>query len=203
MVYSKHNIFSKIKDSENSFIVNLLSGNADIVFPPEAQMIIDFKSGKIIPDQFAKNLYEKGYLVDKIEEDKLFKKKYLDFIDDRDEDEVQLFFVTNYSCNFACTYCYQDEYSNLGNKLSFSVIDSFFKYIKQEFAGRKKYITIFGGEPLLNSAEQKELIAYMLKQANIENLEVCFVTNGYFLNEYIDILSLARRSLKSTKALDC
>jgi uncharacterized protein len=130
-------------------------------------------------------------LIDAQEEEKLYRSKYLDFIDARDEDEVQLFFVPNYSCNFACTYCYQDEYLNESKELTYDVIDAFYNYINREFAGRKKYLTIFGGEPLMGSSKQKNLISYFLKQANKSNLEVCFVTNGYALEEYIEILKRA------------
>ena len=72
------------------------------------------------------------------------------------------------------------------------MIDAFLQYIQSEFAGRKKYITVFGGEPLLNSPRQKELIVYLLNKANGAKLDVCFVTNGYTLVEYIDILRLGR-----------
>jgi uncharacterized protein len=191
MNYSKHNIFSKISGSENYFIVNLLTGSADILDPSEALMIQDFLAGKEIAKEFYHNLEEQGYLIDEQEEEKLYRSKYLDFIDSRDEDEVQLFFVPNYSCNFACTYCYQDEYSNESKELTRDVIDAFYNYINKEFAGRKKYLTIFGGEPLLGSPKQKQLITYLLKQANELKLEVCFVTNGYTLNEYIEILKIA------------
>jgi uncharacterized protein len=191
MIYSKHNIFSKIADSDNYFIVNLLSGSADILTPEEGKMIQDFHKGKEITPDFFENLKDQGYFIDKNEEERLFRNKYLNFIDDRDDDEIQLFFVPNYSCNFACTYCYQDEYSTVKQELTNEIIDSFFNYINNEFAGRKKYITIFGGEPLLNSQKQKDLISYMLHQAKKFNLEVCFVTNGYSLEEYIDILKIA------------
>jgi uncharacterized protein len=117
--------------------------------------------------------------------------KYLDFIDAREDDEVQLFFVPNYTCNFACTYCYQDEYTTVKQELSPDVIDAFFDYINAEFAGRRKYLTVFGGEPLLNSPRQKELISYLLNRANQSNLEVCIVTNGYSLVDYTDILKQA------------
>ncbi len=192
MVYSKHNIFSKLNGSDNFFIVNLLSGGADILNPAEGKMIHDYLDGKDIDREFLWDLKEKGYLVDEKEETKLYRSKYLDFIDSRDEDEVQLFFVPNYSCNFACTYCYQDEYTPAKQELTTEIIDAFFRYISHEFAGRKKYLTVFGGEPLLISPKQKELIAYLLKQANQSNLELCLVTNGYSLTGYIDILKTAR-----------
>lgn len=188
MYYSKYNIFSKIKDSENYFIVNLLSGSADIVNPEEAQKIINLKNNGIEDIQNHKELIEKGYLIDLIEESKKYKKAYLDFIDGRDDDEIQIFFVPNYSCNFACSYCYQDEYTNQNKVAGTEIVDSFFEYIHKNFAGRKKYITVFGGEPLLNNQRQKEIISYIIDKANESGLELSFVTNGYYLSEYINIL---------------
>ncbi|SDB92687.1 radical SAM/SPASM domain-containing protein [Williamwhitmania taraxaci] len=189
MIFSKHNIFSKIKDSKNSFVVNLLTGNADIVSPADAERISKLRNSEVaVDDTLLAELSEKGYWVDEKEEAKLYRSKYLDFVDSRDDDEIQLFFVTNYSCNFACSYCYQDEYAPSEGSLTNEIIDSFFRYIQAEFAGRKKYITVFGGEPLLNSPKQRELIAYLIEQANAANLDVSFVTNGYSLADYIDIL---------------
>jgi uncharacterized protein len=193
MIFSKHNIFSKIKDSENFFIVNPLTGNADIVNPSDAEKINNVRNNvPIDDDNFLKELSEKGYWVEEKEEIKLYRSKYLDFIDSQKDDEIQLFFVTNYSCNFACSYCYQDEYSPSKGLLTNEIIDSFFTYIQTEFAGRKKYITVFGGEPLLNSPKQKELISYLIDKANASQLDVSFVTNGYTLVDYIDILNQGR-----------
>lgn len=188
MKYSSHNIFSKISDSENYFIVNLLSGSADILDSSEGRMLEGFLNEKEISTELKTHLTRKGYFVDGKAEELSYRSKYLDFIDSREKDEVQLFFVPNYSCNFACTYCYQDEYTNINSQLSFDVIDAFFRYINNEFAGRKKYLTLFGGEPLLNSRIQKEMITYFLNMANKSSMEVCFVTNGYSLIEYVDIL---------------
>ncbi len=187
--YSKYNIFSKTKDSDNYFIVNLLTGNADILSPEEAEKVqIISEGGSFSDNRFFKELSEKGYLIDEKDETSLYRNKYLDFIDSREKEEVQLFFITNYSCNFTCTYCYQDQYNNPHQELNNEVIDAFFRYVGSDFAGRRKYITIFGGEPLLSSPKQKQHIIYLLAQAASRNLDVCFVTNGYTLEEYIPVL---------------
>jgi uncharacterized protein len=189
MIFSKHTIFSKIRESENFFIINLLSGNADILNPEEAKKVHLFKNNPVdSEDSFIKELINKGYLAVEEEENKQYRNKYLDFVDRREDDELQLFFVTNYSCNFACSYCYQDEYAPTKGVLTTQIIDSFFAHIQKEFAGKRKYITVFGGEPLLNSPKQKELISYLITKANHVGIDVCFVTNGYTLSEYIDIL---------------
>jgi uncharacterized protein len=193
MKYSRYNIFSRIRNSENYFIVNLLTGNADILNPAEAKNIEALKNNSLAEtDEFVSELAEKGYLTEEEEENRLFRSRYFDFIDSRGKDEIQIFFVTNYSCNFACSYCYQDQYNNPRLELSNDIIDAFFNYVTREFADRKKYITVFGGEPLLNSPKQKELISRVIKKSQESGLEICFVTNGYFLEEYIEILKTAK-----------
>lgn len=189
MKYSRYNIFSKIRDSENYFIVNLLSGNADILDSCDAEKVKAIQKGEDIHNiEFLGELAGKGYITDESEEKMEYRRKYLDFIDSREKDEVQIFFVTNYSCNFACPYCYQDQYNNPANELNKDIIDAFFSYVKQEFASRRKYITIFGGEPLLNSPRQKDLIDYIISRSVEADLSLCFVTNGYYLEEYIPVL---------------
>ncbi len=186
MELSKHNIISGIKDSENYFIVNLLSGNADIL---TAEKAMELMNGKHNGDEL---LLEKGYVVDAKKEEALFRKKYLDFIDSRETDEVQLFFVPNYSCNFSCSYCYQDEYSNPEVELTEEKIDAFYNYIDTRFLNRRKYITLFGGEPLLSGEKHKNLLKYFLKQATERELDIAIVTNGYNLAGYMEILKEAR-----------
>jgi uncharacterized protein len=189
MKYSKHNIFSKIRDSENYYIVNPLSGNADILNTIDAGKLEMIRNGGEVADaEFVGELAEKGYLVDEAAENRLYRTRYLDFIDSRDKDEIQIFFVTNYSCNFACSYCYQDQYNNPGQELTNEIIDAFFSYVEKEFAGRKKYITVFGGEPLLGTPRQKALIGYIMGKSASSGLEVSFVTNGYSLEDYMEIL---------------
>jgi len=192
MIYSEQNIFSKVKDSENHFIVNLLTGNADILSPSEAEKLELIRNGGEADPEFTDEIAEKGYLTRSGTEKKLFRMQYFNAMDERDREEVQLFFILNYSCNFGCTYCYQDEYTNAGTAQGNELTDAFFKYLKTEFAARKKYITVFGGEPLLNSPNQRAQIAYLLQKANKAKLEVCFVTNGYTLEEYIDVLKTGK-----------
>ncbi len=182
---SKHNIFSKIKDSNEYYLVNILSGNADILEPDEA---LKFKENRIDnPDIYI----EKGYLVNPDDEERIFREKYLNFIDERDSDEIQLFFTPWYTCNFNCSYCFQDEYTNPEQTVTDEVIDAFFQYIDNQFAGRKKYITIFGGEPFLNTPKHKQTITKVIEGANIRKLDIAVVTNGYHITDYISILQQA------------
>ncbi len=181
---SNHNIITPIKDSEDFFIVNPLSKSADIISANEVKML----KNKLDPNgEFAK----RGYLVDEAKEKRDFKLAYLDFTEKREEDEIQLFFVPNYSCNFACSYCYQEGYNPVQKAVTNEVIDAFFNYINTEFAGKRKYITVFGGEPLLPGENQRKMISYMIEKANEAKLDLAFVTNGYTLASYVDLLKTA------------
>ena len=181
MQLSKYNIISKVHQSDEYFIVNALSGSADVMDAVTYQNLMN-AAGEV--DEFT----EKGYLVDPNEEKKIFREKYLQFLDDREKDEVQIFFVTNYSCNFNCSYCYQAGYEEHSQRLSKEIIDAFFKHVNARFANRRKYITLFGGEPFLNAPSHKEMIRYTIQQAKAFNLEIAAVTNAYHLVDYMDIL---------------
>ena len=181
---SKHNIIVPVKDSGDYFIVNPLYKSADFVSAEELNFL---QNGLDTNGEFS----ERNYLVEENEEKRAFKLAYLDFIDTREEDEIQLFFVPNYSCNFACSYCYQEGYSPAESKMTTEVVDAFFNYIGTQFAGRKKYITVFGGEPLLPGESQRKIIEYLLQKSSEAKLDVAFVTNGYTLASYVDLLKTA------------
>ncbi|MDD3078880.1 MAG: radical SAM protein [Paludibacter sp.] len=184
MAVSKHNIIVPIKDSEEFLIVNPLQKTADIISENEKNML---KNNLDPTGEFT----AQGYLTDEAKEKRAFKMAYLDFTEKREADETQLFFVPNYSCNFACSYCYQEGYEPVKQTLNKDIIDAFFDYIKVEFAGKRKYVTVFGGEPLLPGENQRKLIAYFLQKANEFRLDVAFVTNGYTLAEYVELLKTA------------
>ncbi|OGI07416.1 MAG: hypothetical protein A2Y40_03115 [Candidatus Margulisbacteria bacterium GWF2_35_9] len=180
---SKHNIMSKVRDSEDYYIINLLSRNADIISNADANAlnILDFSSLSDI-DAYI----EKGYLLhDLNDEDKEFKRAYIDFIHDRDQSETQIFFVPSYACNFSCSYCYQNGYQSIHRSLNNEIINLFFEYIERF---DKKYITLFGGEPLLPSKENKTNIEYIIQKASEKNIGIAIVTNGYSILEYMDVI---------------
>ena len=183
---SNYNIVSPVQDSEDEFlIVNPLYGSADVISAEEKEHFLK----ELDPEGI---FAEKGYLTQEFDEKAAFRNAYLDFLDRRESDEIQLFFVPNYSCNFACSYCYQEGYEPVKQVLSTEIIDAFFDYVRVHFAGRRKYVTVFGGEPLLPGENQRRLLTHFMSQASKADLEVAFVTNGYTLVSYLDLLSKHR-----------
>ena len=88
--FSKYNIISKIRGSENYFILNSLTGNADILEEKKYQEI------KLHNFTNHDEYIDKGYLTTKEEEQSLYRHSYIDFLEKRDNSETQIFFVLNY-----------------------------------------------------------------------------------------------------------
>jgi uncharacterized protein len=185
MELSRFNIISEIKDSDKCFIINSLYGTADIIDKDSYRSVRDGNST-------SKELIEKGYIIDPDIERSEFRKAYLKFTEERDTDEIQLFFVPGYACNFNCSYCYQADYNEKPAGLNPEVINAFYSYVDSEFKGRPKYITLFGGEPLLPGKNHKANISHLVEMATERAIDIAVVTNGYHITEYIDILKSAR-----------
>lgn len=183
MQLSRFNIVTEIKDSQSYIIINQLSGSADILEPAVGKSLL---AGTISDE---KSFIEKGYLVNPEEEDALYTQKYHEFIARRDADEIQIFFVPWYACNFNCSYCYQSSYENHHTAVSNEVIDAFFNYVTTTFSGKRYYITLFGGEPLLTEPFYRSAVEHFFATATSNNVSVAVVTNGYNLAEYVPMLS--------------
>ncbi len=180
---SRHNIISPLVEGKEYILVNILSGNADIISHQEFQILTSAPNNDY-PSEFI----EKGYVVVAEKEDLDYRLKYIEFLEEREDEEVQLFFVPTYKCNFTCSYCYQSEYPQIQQRFSREITDAFFRFIKEKFANRKKYITLFGGEPLLTSPEYKNNMAWFIEQARELRIDIAIVTNGYNLHEYLPLL---------------
>lgn len=91
-----------------------------------------------------------------------------------------------FKCNAKCEYCFEkgikceDEFDE-------KTMDKVIKYIEDNHDDKKVHITWFGGEPLL-AAEKIELFINKLKSKNID-LYSTMISNGYFVDKYIDLLS--------------
>jgi uncharacterized protein len=185
---SKHNILTQVHGDDRWVLVNLLSKEADVLEP---ELGARLSRGEWPADDA--ELASKGYLVEPAEEAKRYRAAYLAFADSRLADEVQLFYVPSYACNFDCSYCFQDEYATDPPKADQApVVDAFLSYVDAAFAGRRKYVTLFGGEPLAPSPSARRAVEQIVRATAQRGLDLAVVTNGYALAEYVPLLTTGR-----------
>ncbi len=104
--------------------------------------------------------------------------------------------VMTTECNFACSYCYEELQSIQSETMEASTADAIVCLCKQ-INPKGVYVTLYGGEPLLN----KDICLYLLEEINkLDNCNVVsnIVTNGYLIDAKT-ASSLAERGVKSAQ----
>lgn len=193
MYFSKYNIILPFSEEQNKFaILNALSGSFDIASKEEVDKLYGIKEGKEIKDiDFLDYVIERGYVYEEKEfEDFRLKQSYKEFNEIMKESPTQVLLVPTYGCNFSCIYCYERGIPSKKDLISKEAVDAFFEDIGERLKGEKvkPYITLFGGEPFIDTPVQKEIISYIINKSRELNYEIAAVTNGYNIVEYIDIL---------------
>jgi uncharacterized protein len=104
---------------------------------------------------------------------------------------TQLIAVPSFACNLACTYCYQEVFESTRGLIEPAVIDAFFTWIDRFHAtdDPPPYITLFGGEPLVDTPAHHDRIRRYLDGARARGLGMAVVTNGYDLEAFATLLS--------------
>jgi len=201
MFLAKNNIIVKL-DRETPVeyaLLNPVAGNFDLMSEAEYikyQTIENGQQDSGEPDLYLANyLLERGYAFDNEADYEASRKAaYADFKNEVKDAQIQLMLIPTYACNLACTYCFQHGIDGRPQMISKETVDSFFDYARVEFADAtvKPFITLFGGEPLINSKAQREIIEHIVDHCVTEGYEISAVTNGYDFAEYVDLLSRAK-----------
>lgn len=197
MILSKNNLIVEIKQSvpKSYAILNPLSGSFDIMGEREHQWLKDLAVGAPGDLEFSDYLLERGYAyIDQASQEAAIHSAYQAFQDEIAQSQVQLMLVPSYGCNLACTYCFQHGVDDRPVLISRDTVDAFFTYARNNFSDRpqKPFITLFGGEPLVNSPAQRAIIEYIVEKCITEDYELAAVTNGYDFIDYVDLLAKAK-----------
>ena len=196
--FSKYTMVTPLGHTGQYAVLSPLSGNFDLADDQEFNKLLDLKNNKINAinnSSFVDYLLERGYAFNsKDEENALLNKKYNDFQKEILRSQVQLLLIPAYTCNFNCIYCFQKDMNFTKNLIDTDTITAFFNFIKSYFKDvkLKPFITLFGGEPLINSPKHKGAIESIINNCADYNYELSVVTNGYEIINYIDILKKAK-----------
>lgn len=120
-------------------------------------------------------------------------------------------FIPSYVCNFRCPYCFERSISSqkpqwLREKMTPQLADAIFRGLEDLIHQGKQVgsFTLFGGEPLL--PQNREIVHYLLEKCRSYHAPILVVTNGYYLDEYAELLSnypidTLKITIDGTKAL--
>lgn len=107
-----------------------------------------------------------------------------------------------FSCNLACTYCFErafDLKEPMPNKEDYASMikeaERFLQKAKKCYPDNPSVIELFGGEPL--QRKTRSFVSNVLSLARTNKVGISIVTNGYDLISFLDLLVLYRDVLKS------
>lgn len=201
MIPAKNNIIVKLENSNpvEYAIMNPITGSFDLMSEREYAWFAAAKTSADGRPQLDRDtldyFLERGYAyLDAKGEQQAIDKAYGEFNEEIGSAQVQLMLVPTYGCNLACTYCFQHGIDGRPQLISREIVDAFFDYARENFADRPQepFVTLFGGEPLVNSPAQRAIVDYIIDGCAREGYEFAAVTNGYDFPGFVDSLQKVR-----------
>jgi uncharacterized protein len=192
MKLSRWTIIAPIPGRDTALLVQPLSGEAALLEAPKAAALSAPQLTTLPAGLDEAALREMRILVDSDEEDeRLLADAKKAFAVDMERTPTQLIAVPSFACNLACTYCYQEVFESTRGLVEPAVIDAFFAWIDRFHASDDPppYITLFGGEPLVDTPAHHDRVGRYLDGARARGLGVAVVTNGYDLEAFAPLLS--------------
>jgi uncharacterized protein len=186
---SRTAVIAPIPGRSELLLVQPLSGQAALLEPGNAAALQRLASGGHLPADLPEaTLREAGFVVDGEEDDRrLLAEAWAAWSDEAEKTPTQLIVVPTFGCNLRCTYCYQEVFDPSARGLiAPEVIDAFFRFVDERFGDepQRPYLTLFGGEPLVDTPAHHDRLRRFLDGARARDMKVAAVTNGYDLGAF-------------------
>lgn len=196
---SNYNIYLNLKKNENKYLlIQGYRGSFDVVDDFVAEKLIKAEKDSSFLSEFDKDVYDvlkkRGYITEKsIEEEKETIKKVSHTLNKICRKNICLTIMPTYNCNFRCVYCFEQNLLTKGKewlceKMKKETVDAVFEQVKKyrEDGLKVTDVYLFGGEPLLRT--NKDIVEYICNKCRELDIPISCISNGYDLNEYIDIV---------------
>lgn len=192
MKLSRWTIVAPVPGRDTTLMIQPLSGEAALFDSAKADALRRQPLERAPDGVDEEALRRARFVVDSDDDDRrMLAEAAAAFADDLDKTPTQLIVVPGFGCNLACTYCYQEPFEPTKGLVEPAVVDAFFAYVDRFHASDdpKPYITLFGGEPLVDTPAHRDRVGRYLDGARARGLGVAVVTNGYDLEAWADTLA--------------
>lgn len=207
MKASTYNYFQKLSNGRY-VLLNSLSGAIDVVGHEIIDMLKTVEYIDNVPQETIDFFYSRGYVFNNEMEEEvvLYKVRGLtEKISQKSQLGYSFTVCPTLMCNFRCSYCFEPLNNRIGTKvLNNEEVDKLFDAISKilsngaatdpSFSLKRHALTLFGGEPLLPGT--KSIVERIIKQSvENHNFSIDCVTNGYYLEKFIDIFTLYKDNI--------
>jgi len=189
MHLSQSTIVAPIPGGEKALLVQPLTGQVALLTGEKARPLRALAEHASLPDSLPLEAFrEAGFAVESPDADRaLLASAWAQYLEELEKTPPQLIVVPTFGCHLKCTYCYQETFDPASRLIQPETIEALFAYIAR-FHGAENprpYLTLFGGEPLVDTPAHHDRLARFLAKASEQGLSVAVVTNGYDLESFV------------------
>lgn len=182
-------------DGKVSVLANAVSGSMDLVTRQELAVLERVRAGAATDEdeETVDSFLERGHLYATERDEQAAYGSLVDgYFTAIQQAPFQFMFIPSFVCNLACSYCFEGELTTKSPQMSAEMIEAAFDAIPaiqdlHENAG-PPYITLFGGEPLLDTAYNRWAVEAILQRAYDRGYPSTAITNGVDLDKYVPTL---------------
>lgn len=182
-------------DGKVRVLANAVSGSMDVVRDVELAALDRLRDGTVTTEDHGvlNALRDRGYVYDDADLEQRQYREIVDgYFDAIQQAPFQFMFIPSFVCNLACPYCFEGELTKKSPQMDEDMIEAAFDAIPliQELHENSgpPYITLFGGEPLLDTAYQRWAVEEILRRSYDRGYPVTAITNGVALDKYAPML---------------
>lgn len=190
-------------------LVNTLSGAVDIVTAETARLVHlaqELVAAETEPD-LLDTLLERGHYVESLEAEE----EVARYVGRRAKERAlangkpKYMFAVTLRCNLSCDYCWQvldqGDTRQQSGIMSAEMLDAAFAYVAEDLRARGHSgatVSLFGGEPLLDTPEAHALVAAIGERCLERGLDLHITTNGLTLESFSAETARFRPSIQVT-----
>lgn len=196
MHVSKHTFRFSVEDGRQVLLFNPLTSAMDIIEKPSLDRLDALcRSGGegLLADETASYLLERGYVYrDAADEEEAMRRGLEEFRDREQRSNMRFVILPTYQCNSRCPYCFIGDAIGQESLMTDETMDLAFAAMDQlaEERGRgcTKQLSLFGGEPLIDTPNQRRVVERILQKGVERGYLIDIVSNGFDLIHYVDML---------------
>lgn len=199
-MYLTKYLISNPLDDHRTIMVNGLSGAVDILENHEMKTLGDIGAGKSIrriDSPVFRQLVRRGYILNSEEDEVGIMKRLESNVKEYQNRQIKTFGICpTHSCNFRCTYCFENGVAKNNLTIFNSVSELFAGIIALEKVlkvKRRPILNLYGGEPL--QLKTMPFVEDVLKLGVRRGHRFTVATNGFMLHEFIDLFSDYKKSI--------
>lgn len=184
---SDYNLYVPYTD-DRVILFNTFTG-AIFIVDPELKACLERGDLNSIPDEYRRELKEKGVLIPKeMNEKELY--SYMHNLQKYRTDNMSYVILLTYACNLKCPYCYEGAGEAYTKTMDEETMNRVIKYIqksKETYHYSSLDIGLYGGEPLLCKKSCIKVLDALGNWSRDNNIKFTtnFTTNGTLLDEDI------------------